>query len=72
MTKFKLSFYLIGAALFFATEMTPSSSTTAPVQDRTNATYLHLEALDHPLQDGLSTRLFFPASPKEQLANQLK
>lgn len=72
MTKFKLSFYLIGAALIFATEVIPPSLTTAPVQDRSNANYLHLEALDHPIQDGLSTRLFFPASPKEQLANQLK
>ncbi|MCW8310838.1 hypothetical protein K7A41_06355 [Sphingobacterium sp. InxBP1] len=71
MTKFKLSFYLIGAALIFATEV-PPSLTTAPVQDRSNANYLHLEALDHTIQDGLSTRLFFPASPKEQLANQLK
>lgn len=72
MTKFKLSFYLIGVGLFFATDVISSSSTTASVQDRTNANYLHLEALDHPIQDGLSTRLFFPASPKEQLANQLK
>ncbi|MGE8243499.1 MAG: hypothetical protein ACN6PD_12505 [Sphingobacterium sp.] len=72
MTKFKLSFYLIGAGLFFATEVIPSSWTTAPVQDRTNANYLYLEALDHPIQDGLSTRLFFPASTKEQLTNHLK
>ncbi len=72
MTKFKLSFYLIGAGLFFATEVIPSSSTPAPVQDRTNAHYMYLEALDHPIQDGLSTRLFFPTKPTEQLTNQLK
>lgn len=70
MKSFKLSFYLVSVGLFFAIDLILTS--TMSVQDRSSTNYIHLNAVDNPIQDGLSTRLFFPSSPKEQFIKQLK
>lgn len=67
MKPFKLSIYLLSVGLFFAIDLIPTS--TMSVQDRSSKNYIHLNAVDNPIQDGLSTRLFFPSSPKERLQN---
>ncbi|WP_286862946.1 MULTISPECIES: hypothetical protein [Sphingobacterium] len=70
MKSFKLSFYLVSVGLFFAIDLIPTS--TMSMQDRSSTNYIHLNAVGSPIQDGLSTRLFFPSSPKEQFIKQLK
>jgi len=66
----KLLNHLLYAGLFFATVMVASS--TVPAPDRINRNYMYLKAMKNPIRDGLSTRLFFPSSPKEQFIKQLK
>lgn len=70
MKQSKLFNYLICAGLFFALNVTHNP--IMPEQEINNKNYIHLKAVDNPVQDGLSTRLFFPSSPKEQFIKQLK
>ncbi|MCS4227963.1 hypothetical protein D3C87_818320 [compost metagenome] len=70
MKQSKLFNYLICAGLFFALNVDPTP--VVPGQNINNKNYIHLQAVDNPIQDGLSTRLFFPSSPKEQFTKQLK
>ncbi|MGJ1534870.1 hypothetical protein ACR784_07620 [Sphingobacterium multivorum] len=66
----KLFGYLICAGLIFA--LHAASRPTLPGQVTEHKNYIHLKALDYPIQEGLSTRLFFPFLPKKQYINQLK
>lgn len=68
MKTFKLSFYFISVGLLFTIDAIPTS--TMSVQDRSSTNYMRLKAVDNPIQDGLSTRLFFPYSPKEQFTKR--
>jgi len=66
----KLFSYLICAGPFFAMNVTPNP--IMPGRDINNKNYIHLKAMENPIQDGLSTRLFFPSSPKEQFTKHSK
>jgi len=70
MKRSNLFLYLICAGFFFVLNVAPNP--VMPERDINNKNYIHLNAMDNPIQDGLSTRLFFPSSPNEQFTKQLK